>query len=155
MLGLTAHLAGWVPGLLIGKGRVPTAYSEFGPLAGHLRFVERAARKLGRTLFLAMARFGPGLEKRQAVLFRLVDVGADLFAMAAVCVHAHALVQADPCEQGPLRLADLFCRHARTRVRSSFRGVFHNHDRVTYRVAQEVLQGRHTWFERDMASPGG
>jgi hypothetical protein len=152
-LGLTAHLAGWVPGLLVGKGQVPGAYAEFGPLARHLRFVERTARKLARTLFLAMARFGPGLEKRQAVLFRLVDAGAELFAMSAVCVHAHALVQADPHEPGPLRLADLFCRHARTRIRSSFRTVFDNDDRTTYRVAQEVLEGRHGWLERDVTPP--
>jgi hypothetical protein len=152
-LGLGAHLAGWVPGLLVGKGRVPGAYGDFGPLAAHLRYVERASRKLGRTLFLAMARFGPRLEKRQAVLFRLVDVGAELFAMAATCVHAHALVQANPAERGPIRLADLFCRHARTRVRQSFREVFENHDRVTYRVAQEVLAGRHLWLEHDVPPP--
>ena len=150
MLGLTAHLAGWVPGLLVGKGRVPGAYGEFGPLARQLRFVERAARKLGRTLFMAMARFGPKLEKRQAVLFRLVDVGAELFAMSAVCVHAHALVQENPGERGPLRLADLYCRHARAKIRRLFREVFDNDDVVTYKVAQEVLQGRHAWLEQDV-----
>jgi len=150
MLGLSAHLAGWVPGLLVGKGRVPGAYGDFGPLASHLRFVERAARKLGRTLFLAMARFGPKLEKRQAVLFRLVDVGAELFAMSAACVYAQALVRANPGERGPIRLADLFCRHARTRVNQSFSGVFKNHDRATYKVAQEVLAGKHTWLEADV-----
>ena len=97
-----------------------------------------------------MARFGPGLEKRQAVLFRLVDVGAELFAMAATCVHAHALVQAEPGQTGPLRLADLYCRHARRIIRESFRNVFDNDDRITYRVAQEVLQGKHAWLERDV-----
>jgi len=153
-VGLAAHLAGWVPGLLAGKGRVPGAYAEFGRLAPQLRFVERASRKLGRTLFLAMARFGPGLEKRQAVLFRLVDIGAELFAMAASCVHAHALVQADPAETGPLRLADLYCRHARARIRNTFQEVFRNDDRITYRVAQEVLQGKHAWLERDVPSHG-
>ncbi|HUE76986.1 MAG TPA: acyl-CoA dehydrogenase family protein, partial [Longimicrobiales bacterium] len=105
MLGLGTHFAGWVPSLLAGKGRVPGSYGEFGPLAGHLRYVERGARKLGRTLLMAMARFGPKLERRQAVLFRLVDVGAELFAMAAVCVKAHALTTANPAEQGPARLA--------------------------------------------------
>jgi hypothetical protein len=150
MLGLSAHLAGWVPGLLMGKGRVPGAYSDFGPLAKHLRFVERAARKLGRTLFMAMARFGPKLEKRQAVLFRLVDVGAELFAMSAACVHAQALVEANPKDRGPLRLADLHCRHARARIKQSFREVFDNDDVITYKVAQEVLQGRHAWLEQDI-----
>jgi hypothetical protein len=145
--GLGLHFAGWLPRLLTGKGVVPGAYGEFGPLARHLRYVERTARKLGRTLFLAMARFGPRLEKRQAVLFRLVDVGAELFAMAAVCARAQALVQAHPGERGPVELADLFCRGARQRIAQSFRGVFRNHDARKYRVAMNVLEGRHAWIE--------
>jgi len=43
-----------------------------------------------------MMRFGPKLEYRQAVLFRLVDVGAELFAMAATCARAEWLRKNDP-----------------------------------------------------------
>jgi alkylation response protein AidB-like acyl-CoA dehydrogenase len=150
MAGLGLHMAGWVPGLLVGKGRVPGAYGEFGELARHLRFVERASRKLGRTLFMAMARFGPKLEKRQSVLFRLVDVGAELFAMSCACVYAHQLTQQDPSNTGPARMADLFCRHSRDRVKQLFRDVFDNHDAATYRLAQDVLKGRHDWMDPDM-----
>jgi hypothetical protein len=113
-----------------------------------VRFVERAARKLGRTLFYAMARFGPKLEKRQAVLFRLVDVGAQLFAMAAVCGRARELVRQNPGDRTPELLADVFCRSARKRVKRSFADVFHNHDGPTYRVAQDVLTGRYAWLEK-------
>jgi alkylation response protein AidB-like acyl-CoA dehydrogenase len=147
LAGLGLHFAGWLPRLVAGRGNVPGTYGEFGRLARHLRFVERGARRLGRTLFLAMSRFGPKLERRQAVLFRLVDIGAELFAMAAVCARANELVQRNPGEQGPLRLADLFCRGARRRIAQSFRGVFRNHDARKYRVAMEVLEGRHAWLE--------
>jgi alkylation response protein AidB-like acyl-CoA dehydrogenase len=150
LAGLSLHMAGWVPKLLVGKGRVPGAYGEFGRLARHLRFVERASRKLGRTLFMAMARFGPKLEKRQSVLFRLVDVGAELFAMSCVCVYAHHMTRQDGAGQGPQRMADLYCRHARRRVKKLFQDVFDNDDRVTYRVAQDVLQGKHAWMDPDM-----
>jgi len=147
VLGLSAHMAGWYPGLALGWGRWPR-FGEFGPLAGHVRFIERCTRKLGRMLFYAMARLGPGLEKRQSVLFRLVDVGAELFAMSATCVRAHTLVQEDPADRTPLELADVFCRHARLRVRRRFSDVFHNEDGPTYRTAQRVLAGDFVWLEK-------
>lgn len=150
LAGLGLHMAGWVPGLLVGKGRIPGAYGEFGRLARHLRFVERASRKLGRTLFMAMARYGPKLEKRQSVLFRLVDIGAELFAMSCACVYAHNMTRQNGSARGPERMADLFCRHSRKRVKQLFRDVFEPNDAITYRVAQEVLQGKHAWMDPDM-----
>src|SRR5690606_18193106 len=134
-LSLGAHLAGWVPGLLAGRGIVPGSYNEYGPLAGHVRVIERYARRLGRALFYAMTRYGPKLEKRQAVLFRMVDIGAELFAMAATCVRARHMLAANPADEGPGRLADLFCRHARQRIERSFDELFRNHDLRTYRLA--------------------
>ncbi|MEX0893114.1 MAG: acyl-CoA dehydrogenase family protein [Gemmatimonadota bacterium] len=150
LLGLSAHFATWLPGLMVGKGRVPGTFGEYGDLAGHVRYVERAARKLGRTLFRAMARFGPKLEKRQSVLFRLVDVGAELFSMAGVCVRARALLAEHPEDQGPVTLADLHCRLARRRVERLFDDVFSNDDARTYRVALEVLRGQHAWLEEEV-----
>jgi hypothetical protein len=117
-----------------------------------MRFVERASRKLGRTLFYAMARFGPKLEKRQSVLFRLVDVGAQLFAMSAVCVRAKQLVKENPSDRSPELLADLFCRGARKRIRRLFADVFSNHDVLTYKVAQDVLAGRYAWLEQGIVA---
>jgi alkylation response protein AidB-like acyl-CoA dehydrogenase len=150
-LGIGLHFAGWYPGLVAGWGRWPR-FGDYGPLAGHMRFAERSARRLARTLFYAMSRFGPTLEKRQAVLFRLVDVGAELFAMSAVCVHARALVRENPADRTPLALADLFCRGARQRIAISFRRVFRNHDPFTYRIAQDVLAGRYRWLEAEETS---
>jgi alkylation response protein AidB-like acyl-CoA dehydrogenase len=148
-VGLGAHLAGWYPKLVARYSGWPR-YDEFGPLASHLRYVDRKARKLGRTLFYAMARFGPKLERRQSVLFRLVDVGAELFAMSAACVHAQQLVRENPSDTSPVRLADLFCRHAKRRIARSFEDVFDNHDGMTYRVAQETLAGRYAWLEKGL-----
>jgi hypothetical protein len=147
-LGL--HFAGWLPRLLAGRGTVPGAFGSYGPCARHLRYVERTSRRLGRTLFRAMARFGPKLEKRQAVLFRLVDVGAELFAMTAVCVWARHLVERDPANEGPWMLADLYCRNARRRIRTLFSDVFRNHDRVKYRTAMGVLAGEHAYLETEI-----
>src|SRR5262249_29855996 len=83
--------ARWLPKLVAGRGQVPRAYGEFGELAAPLRYVERASRKLARSTFYGMARWQAGLEKRQGFLARIVDIGAELFAMAACCVRAARL----------------------------------------------------------------
>ena len=74
----------WSPG----PGSRPGSYAEFGPLAPHLRYVERTSRKLARSTFYGMSRWQGRLEHRQAFLGRIVDIGAELFAMTAVCVRA-------------------------------------------------------------------
>ena len=140
----------WYPTRWLGWGRWPR-YAEFGKLAGHVRLVERSARKLARSVFHSMVRFGPRLEQRQSVLFRLVDVAAELFAMAATCSRAQAIYQRDPTAGArAVKLADLFCRQARRRVRSKFNGLRRNEDVPTYKFAQEILAGEHRWLERDI-----
>jgi alkylation response protein AidB-like acyl-CoA dehydrogenase len=140
----TAFYAWWYPTRWIGWGRWPR-YSEFGSLAGHVRYVDRRARRLARALFHAMIRFGPQLEKRQAVLGRLVDIGAELFAMAVASSRAVAL--ASRGEPGALEVADVFCSQSRRRVDGLFRQVFRNDDTATYQLAQRVLAGDHSWLE--------
>ena len=140
----------WYPSRWIGWGFWPR-YSEFGRLARHVRFVERSARRLARGVFHAMVRFGPKLEQRQSVLFRLVDIGGELFAMAATCARAQALRVRDPAAGArAVRLADVFCRQARRRVRAKFSGLRRNEDVPTYKLAQEILAGEHRWLERDI-----
>ena len=140
--------ARWYPSRWLGWSFWPR-YAEFGRLAPHLRYVARGARRLARGIFHSMVRFGPKLEYRQAVLFRLVDVGAELFAMAAACCRAQWLLTREP-ETGrrAVELADLFCRQARGRVNAKFRGLWRNEDGHTYRAAQDVLAGKHRWLER-------
>ncbi|MBI4545796.1 MAG: acyl-CoA dehydrogenase family protein [Gemmatimonadetes bacterium] len=151
-VALGAHFAGWYPTLLAGWGRWPR-YADFGPLAAHVRFAERAARKLGRTLFYAMARYGPKLEKKQSVLFRLVDASSEIFAIAATCTRAAMLARTPAAEQDAATLADLFCRGARRRVQQRFHEVFHNDDALAYRIAQQLLRGEHRWLEAGIIEP--
>jgi len=140
--------ARWYPSRWLGWSFWPR-YAGFGRLAPHLRYVARGARRLARGIFHSMVRFGPKLEYRQAVLFRLVDVGAELFAMAAACCRAQWLLTREP-ETGrrAVELADLFCRQARGRINAKFRGLWRNEDGHTYRAAQDVLAGKHRWLER-------
>ena len=91
--------ARWLPPLAVGKGQVPTAYGEFGSLAPHLRFVERRSRELARSMFYGMSRWRGKMERKQGFLGRVVDIGAELFAMTAACVRAE-MVRADDAEKG-------------------------------------------------------
>ncbi len=140
----------WYPTRWLGWGLWPR-YAEFGRLATHVRFVERSCRRLARGVFHSMVRFGPKLELRQSVLFRLVDVAAELFAMAATCSRAQRLYERDRSAGArAVKLADLFCRQARRRVRSKFNGLRRNEDVPTFKFAQEILAGEHRWLERDI-----
>ncbi len=142
-----AFYAWWYPKQWLGWGWWPR-YGEFGPLATHLRFVNRASRKLARTLFHSMIRFGPRLEKKQAVLGRMVEIGAELLAISAVCARAQALVKKNPQDRSPVELADLFCRHSRARVDERFQAIGTNEDDATYRAAQDLMKGRYAWLEK-------
>src|SRR5690348_14394423 len=128
----------------------PSAYEEFGPLAKHLRFVERGSRKLARSIFYSLGRFGPRLEKKGALLGRFVDIGAELYAQACACVYAQGLGTAEGRE-----LASLFCRQSERRVEVLFSQLWANDDAANYAAALDVLDGRHRWLEASIADPAG
>jgi alkylation response protein AidB-like acyl-CoA dehydrogenase len=146
-----AFYARWLPGLVTGAGNLPTSYAPFGPLAAHLRFVERTSRKLARVTFYGMSRWQGGLEHKQSFLGRIVDIGAEVFAMTAVCVKA----QEDAHELGrrPYELADAFCRQARLRVDALFDRLWDNSDSHDVRLARHVLDGRYTFLEEGVLDP--
>jgi len=149
-LGAKARAAGkasgfyarWLPQLVVGRGTLPGSYSDFGRLARHLRYVERQSRALARRTFYAMGRYQAGLEKRQAMLGRIVDIGAELFAMSACCTRAATIWSAAPDEgEAAYRLADAFCEQSRVRVEQLFRDLTHNSDRSDVALAGRVLEG--------------
>jgi hypothetical protein len=151
-----AFYAKWLPSLTVGKGQRPGSYDEFGDLATHLRYVERHSRKLARTTFYAMGRWQAKLEKKQAFLGRIVDIGAELYAIASACVYANT-IKTDAPQRGAeaYALADLFCKQARGRAEALFAELWSNNDDANYKAAQEVLAGRFKWIEDGIADPSG
>jgi alkylation response protein AidB-like acyl-CoA dehydrogenase len=147
-VGASGFYAKWLPKLVFGEGQRPTAYKEFGPLASHLRFVERSSRKLARNTFYGMARWQASLEQRQGFLGRIVDIGAELFAMAAACVRAEAQRGADPViGKQAYELAEMFCEQATLRVEALFHALWTNTDASDVRLTNDVLEGRYAWLE--------
>ncbi|WP_326596257.1 acyl-CoA dehydrogenase family protein [Streptomyces sp. NBC_01803] len=152
----------WLPSLATGRGHLPLAYGDFHisrhpDLSAHLRWVERACRRLARATFYGMSRWQGRLETRQVFLGRVVDIAAELFAMAAACVHAERLRGGSERGHEAYELADAFCGQARLRVDDLFHHLWRNTDDADRRVVRALLDGRHTWLEEgvlDASSEG-
>jgi len=148
--------AAWLPKLAVGAGQSPRSYAEFGRLAQHLRFVERSSRKLARSTFYGMSRWQGKLEQKQHWLGRIVDIGCELFAMAASVVRAEMLAQDDPANADAVReLAGIFCDQAQRRVDQLFTDLWANDDKKNYAAAQKVLAGRFQFAEAGVVDPAG
>ncbi|NJC89062.1 MAG: DNA polymerase II [Desulfuromonas sp.] len=147
-LGAAKFYAKWYPKLywpnfkLDGEVQLPEA------LRPHLHDLECDTRRLARDLFHMIARHRQGLQRRQLVLGRLVDCGAELFAIGAVL--ARAAAPSAPAES--LALADLFCRQARRRFEALRRDLYHNDDTENYRFARALLEGRFAWLTDNIVS---
>ena len=81
-----------------------------------------------------MSRWQGRLERKQGFLGRIVDIGAELFAMSAACVRARAERAERP--EG-VELADLFCRQARVRIEALFDELWRNTDAADVAAGQE------------------
>jgi alkylation response protein AidB-like acyl-CoA dehydrogenase len=146
----------WFPQLVVGEGLNPGSFSEFGDLAPHLRYAERASRKLARSTFYAMGRWQAKLERKQSVLGRVVDIGAELFAISSAVVYAQTLQNEQPARAAEaIALADLFCKQARRRAEALFDELFDNDDDDAYKLAQDVLAGKFTWDEEGVLDLSG
>lgn len=152
--------ARWLPKLMTGPGQLPRTYAEFHPaghpdLSGHLRYVERSSRKLARSTFYAMSRWQGRMETKQGFLGRIVDIGAELFAMSAACVRAEHLRSLGDHGGEAYRLADAFCRQSRIRVEELFGRLWTNTDEIDRKVVSGVMSGAYTWLESGIVDPSG
>ena len=151
-----AFYSKWLPQLAVGKGQVPNSYDELGPLAPYARFIERSSRKLARSTFYGMTRWQAKLEYRQTFLGRLVDIGAELFAMASALAYADTIGRERPERRTEAKeLAELFCTQARQRVETLFRELWSNVDDANRSAAARVLDGRYLWLEEGVGDPAG
>jgi hypothetical protein len=134
--------ARWYPALWVGF--VWAKWGQYGALAKHMRLLDRAARRLARTIFHGMLRFGPALEKKQAFLFRAVDVALELFAFASAVTRAHHKKSLGESE---LKLIAQLAANTEQRVDAILHAMWHNTDGAKYGLAQSLLAGDYGWLE--------
>ncbi|MFE5871752.1 acyl-CoA dehydrogenase family protein [Streptomyces roseifaciens] len=152
--------ARWLPKLVAGPGQLPRTYAEFHPaghrdLATHLRYVERSSRKLARSTFYAMSRWQGRMETKQGFLGRIVDIGAELFAMSAACVRAERSRAEGEHGAEAYELADAFCRQARIRTEELFGRLWTNTDDLDRKLVSGVMSGAYEWLEAGILDPSG
>jgi hypothetical protein len=140
----------WYPQQWINGSLFPS-YSEFGPrLARHMNYVERTSHQLARSIFHSMGMYQNTLERRQMILARYVDIGTELFSMAATCSRAKMLMAKDPKNPHPEHLANYFCKEARRRIEASFSAQTDNDDVQANKIAKSFLNGEHAFMEEDI-----
>jgi alkylation response protein AidB-like acyl-CoA dehydrogenase len=147
-VGASGFYAKWLPKLVAGAGMDPRSYGDFGRLAKQLRFVERSSRRLARQTFYGMGRWQAKLEYKQAFLGRIVDIGAELFAMAACCSRAEMMLHTAPERAATAyELAEAYCEQARVRVDEYFDQLWRNTDDADHELSGKVLAGDYSWLE--------
>lgn len=133
---------GWIYDLLVGHW---PDYRQFGKLAEHMRFVNQHTRKLAKSIFHLMLWHKSKLQRKQAVLFRIVDIGSELFAMAATVSRAVKLSQDG--KKDTMKIANVFCKGARSRIKAHRKALWSNLDAAKYQLAREVLDDKYLWLE--------
>lgn len=121
-------------------------YPQLGKLEKHFQFIQTTAPRLARTIFYYMAKYQKKLEHKQMLLGRLIDIGTDLFAMAATCSFAVYQAQKHQHASAP-DLADYFCVVAERRIKESFTALTNNDDSLTNQIAKRVVGDEYKWVE--------
>lgn len=123
-----------------------------GVLGEHRRFVEDTAALLPSLITSLLPEWdgdeGPAVTGRSPG--RVVDIGAELYAMSVTCAYAAARAGT---EGAALELADAFCRRARRAVSDSLEELRDNDDAQDRKLASRVLAGSCPGLEDGVVDP--
>lgn len=136
----------WYPSQWINSS-LWTSHPEMGSLSEYCCFVDRSAHRLARTLFHYMAKYKEKLERKQTILGHLIDIGTEIFAIAATCAYATAEMKKNPSNKTAEALAQHFCSHARHRINDHFKALKQGEEKKARDLAQQTLDGKLKWLE--------
>lgn len=143
----------WYPKQIFGSLKAQS-YKDLGPLEKHYRFIEKHSHRLAGKIFGAMLRYRQQLERKQMLLGRLMEIGTDLFAMAATCSYALLLREKNIDNQSAVELGDYFCQIAQRRVEECFLALSRNDDKAANAIAKKNIEKRHRWLENGIVWMG-
>jgi len=141
-----AHYVRWIPKQYFpARSDYPTEHLNSENRA-HLAYIGRTAKRLARTMFFTMGKYGPKLEYEQIIMSKFVDIGTLLFAMAATLARAEGQLKERGGDDNLQNVVDLFCRNARKTVEDSFRDVKKNHNHMYKKVTDAYMEGEFDWM---------
>ncbi len=139
---------GWLPKLYMPSGQSFNVKHLSSANQAHLGYVERASRKVAKKMFFTMGKYKQKLETEQLILANFVDIGTNIFAMAATLAYAEHKLSENPSDQTPQELADLFCKNARQEIAANFEAIGNNHNRDFDKVGGKYMEGAYKWLEQ-------
>jgi hypothetical protein len=93
------------------------------------------------------------MERKQAFMFRAVDIAMELFVMVATIIRTKRLIDSRaPSAKSAVELSDLYCRNARHFIEARFGELWNNDDDLKYAVGRHVLEERFGWMEHKAAA---
>ncbi|NGX58017.1 MAG: putative acyl-CoA dehydrogenase FadE10 [Chlamydiae bacterium] len=143
---LFGHYSCWYMGQTF-KSFTSSSYPGLEDLERHFKFIEKTSHLLARKIFIYMAIYQKKLEHKQMLLGRLIDIGTDLFIMAATCSYAISESK-NQKNNSPIELADHFCQVTKRRIKENFAAITDNDDRSTNRIAKKVIDNDFRWLEK-------
>lgn len=141
------YVSRWFPG-------APGPMSGLHPdVAEHVQWGASAARRLSRRLFHQMVRHGLGLEQKQLLLGRFVDVATELFALSAACSYGQYQIDSGRKADEVVPLLDFLRQDVACRIDARYAEVGKNCDDAGERLSEQVLAGEFEWFELESLRP--
>jgi alkylation response protein AidB-like acyl-CoA dehydrogenase len=112
----------------------------------YLPYISRASKRLAKIMFHAMVKHQEKLEHEQLVLADFVNIGTELFVMAALLSYADAKLPEAEDTEALQTLVKQYCLDARDRIEGYFKHARYNHGKMYDAVAEEAMAGKYDWF---------
>ena len=141
------HYAVWYPKqwLPVLRCNVPGIISELAP---YIRYVRRTSKRLARTLFHSMLRYGPGLDKQQLLLSRLTEIGTELFVISTTAFKVNSKIQFKGKNGRYFDMMEAVFDNCKHKIDKLFADIKRNPDTKNYKFARKVLEGTYKDLER-------
>ncbi|MES2736450.1 MAG: acyl-CoA dehydrogenase family protein [Verrucomicrobiota bacterium] len=135
--------ATWYPRMWLPGGAGHAAHHLHPQLRRDMNAIARESHKLARTLFHAMVLNGPALERRQILLGRIVDIGAELFVWSTTLAYAGSLMKGTAANSAEteklLRKVRYFGRLTRTRLGSHYKALKETLESEARQVSRDLM----------------